>query len=169
MGFGDVILLAMIGSFLGWQATIIIFFLAPCCGLAATVASVIIHRRFQSFEIPYGPYLSLATMLVILFWRPFFSQFERVFALGPVLVAIAIPTLLLMAAFLMLTRMIKLALGFTDDDDFYEEEWRSSDQLAFYANKDYHSGSGGLQPPEWPGSAAGQGRQFVDQWRNGGR
>lgn len=168
MGFGDVILLAMIGSFLGWQATIMIFFLAPCCGLAGTFLSLIINRRL-SIEIPYGPYLSLAAMLVLLFWRPFFSQFERVFALGPILLAMAVPTMLLMAAFLKLTRAIKIALGFSDEDDYYVDEWRSSDQLAFYANKDYESGKADLKPPEWPGRAAGQGRQFVDQWRNGGR
>ena len=34
MGFGDVTLMAMIGAFLGWQAAVLTFFLAPFFGLA---------------------------------------------------------------------------------------------------------------------------------------
>ena len=33
MGFGDVVLMATIGSFLGWQPTIVAFFIAPLCAL----------------------------------------------------------------------------------------------------------------------------------------
>src|SRR5206468_1860544 len=33
MGFGDVTLMAMVGSFLGWQAIVLVFFLAPFFGL----------------------------------------------------------------------------------------------------------------------------------------
>ncbi len=62
MGFGDVILMATIGSFLGWQPTLIVFFLAPLCALVV-VAACLVFRRDR--EIPYGPYLSLATLVVI--------------------------------------------------------------------------------------------------------
>ena len=34
MGFGDVTLMGMIGAFLGWQAAVLTFFLAPFFGLA---------------------------------------------------------------------------------------------------------------------------------------
>ena len=34
LGFGDVTLMAMIGAFLGWQAAVLTFFLAPFFGLA---------------------------------------------------------------------------------------------------------------------------------------
>ena len=35
LGFGDVTLMAMIGSFVGWQPVVFIFLLAPLCGLVA--------------------------------------------------------------------------------------------------------------------------------------
>jgi prepilin signal peptidase PulO-like enzyme (type II secretory pathway) len=65
MGFGDVTLMAAIGSFLGWQAAVLVFFLAPFMGLAVNI----FHWLFRGTrQIPYGPYLSAATLVVILFW-----------------------------------------------------------------------------------------------------
>ena len=67
MGFGDVILMATIGSFLGWQPTLDRLLPgAPFCALVV-VAAFWIFRRDR--EIPYGPYLSLATLVVILGWK----------------------------------------------------------------------------------------------------
>ena len=63
MGGGDVKLMAMIGSVLGWQLAILIFFLEPCFG---AVVGIIMRLRHGAEVIPYGPYLSLATFLVML-------------------------------------------------------------------------------------------------------
>jgi leader peptidase (prepilin peptidase) / N-methyltransferase len=65
MGFGDVILLAMIGDFLGWQACIIVFFLAPVAGIVVGLAAILSGR---SNVIPYGPFLCLAAMATIVLW-----------------------------------------------------------------------------------------------------
>jgi prepilin signal peptidase PulO-like enzyme (type II secretory pathway) len=77
MGFGDVTLLAMIGVYLGWQACLFVFFLAPFAGLLLGVANWIAHREH---ELPYGPFLCLAASFVIVQWAaiwewasPFFS------------------------------------------------------------------------------------------------
>jgi leader peptidase (prepilin peptidase)/N-methyltransferase len=167
MGFGDVILMAMIGSFLGWQPTLLVFFVAPFCGLIATVLSL---QVFRAREIPYGPYLSLGALLVLLAWRPYFSRFEIWFSLGPLILVVAVIMVALLAGSLMLFRRVKLLLGFPEfDDEWYEEEWSSGDQLAFFANKDLDSGSGPMKGAGWTGTAAGQGRLHVDRWRNGDR
>jgi leader peptidase (prepilin peptidase) / N-methyltransferase len=65
MGFGDVTLMAMIGAFVGWQPCPVIFFLAPFAGIVVGVARVIL---FRDKEIPFGPFLCLATMFVIVCW-----------------------------------------------------------------------------------------------------
>ena len=57
MGFGDVTLLAMIGAFLGWQACLLVFFLAPFAGLVIGIG----RWAFRlGNEIWYGPFLCLA-------------------------------------------------------------------------------------------------------------
>ena len=66
MGFGDVTLMAMIGSVLGWQPMLFVFLLAPFCGLiVGVIAKSLLNRPY----IPYGPYLSAAAMVVMLSWR----------------------------------------------------------------------------------------------------
>lgn len=63
MGGGDVKFLAMIGAVLGWKLALLIFFLAPFFG---AVVGITARLTKGSEVIPYGPYLSIATFLVIL-------------------------------------------------------------------------------------------------------
>jgi leader peptidase (prepilin peptidase)/N-methyltransferase len=63
MGGGDVKLMAMVGAFVGWKLVLLIFFLAPFFG---TVAGIILKIKEKKDVIPYGPYLSIATFIAIL-------------------------------------------------------------------------------------------------------
>jgi leader peptidase (prepilin peptidase)/N-methyltransferase len=66
LGFGDVTLMAMIGSFIGWQPVIFVFLLAPFCGvMVAIIAKLVTNRPI----IPYGPYLCAAAIGVMFSWR----------------------------------------------------------------------------------------------------
>lgn len=65
MGFGDVTLMGMIGTFVGWQSTLIIFFLAPFAGM---IIGVIQYIFFRENAIAYGPFLCAATLVLILGW-----------------------------------------------------------------------------------------------------
>ena len=56
MGGGDVKLLAMAGSILGWKMVALTFFLAP---LLALIPGVFVLLWKRSHVIPYGPFLSL--------------------------------------------------------------------------------------------------------------
>jgi len=64
MGAGDVDLMATAGAVLGWISPTFAFFLAPFAGLLWAIARLIIHH---TREIPYGPFLSLATAVVMIF------------------------------------------------------------------------------------------------------
>ena len=44
MGFGDVTLMMMIGAFLGWQAGLMLFFLAPFAGLVIGLLQFVLRR-----------------------------------------------------------------------------------------------------------------------------
>ncbi|MFV1974758.1 MAG: A24 family peptidase [Candidatus Scalindua sp.] len=64
MGFGDVKLMGVIGGFLGWKLGVATFFLAPFFGLLFAIPRLISKKGKM---IPYGPFLSLAAFICLLF------------------------------------------------------------------------------------------------------
>lgn len=66
MGMGDIKYMALIGGVLGWKLTLLVFFLAPIIGAVVGIAIVL---RTGDHHIPYGPYISVATWIVML-WGP---------------------------------------------------------------------------------------------------
>jgi leader peptidase (prepilin peptidase) / N-methyltransferase len=103
MGFGDVTLMAMIGAFLGWQPCLVIFFLAPLAGLVVGLARWILRGRR---EIPYGPFLCLATLALIVGWGGIWREVSRFFELGWLVPLAMLFCLLLMAVMLIAWRLI---------------------------------------------------------------
>lgn len=65
LGMGDVHLMAAVGAVLGPGPATVAFFLAPFFGIP--LALVMLLRR-GSRQLPFGPYLSLATATVMLFY-----------------------------------------------------------------------------------------------------
>ncbi|MHC4401677.1 MAG: prepilin peptidase [Planctomycetota bacterium] len=104
MGFGDVTLMAMIGAMLGWQPCLIIFFLAPFAALLLGLVSLILGR---GPEIPYGPFLCVAAVVVVVRWSAVWEWARPIFSLGAVVPLILLVCLVLMAGMLMLIRVVR--------------------------------------------------------------
>ena len=108
MGFGDVTLMAMIGAYLGWQSTLMVFFLAPFAGIALTV----FHKLTSSdAELAFGPFLSLGTLTLIVFWASLWPRWEPLFGLGLVIPAFLAVMLAFLAISLLLIRLIRGSVG----------------------------------------------------------
>lgn len=77
MGLGDVTLMAMIGSYIGWQAVTLVFLIAPLTGL--TIGLLI---RFLSGKtyLPYGPWLSIAAVIVLFEWSSLWRYTRLIFS-----------------------------------------------------------------------------------------
>jgi leader peptidase (prepilin peptidase)/N-methyltransferase len=71
MGFGDVLLLAMIGSFLGWKAVLFTVVAGSTLGTLFAVGPRLIGKTEWSARIPFGPYLAAGGM-IWLFYGPQF-------------------------------------------------------------------------------------------------
>jgi len=108
MGFGDVTLMAMIGTFLGWQSCVLIFFLAPLAGLVVGVLVLLLRRET---EIPYGPFLCLATLGLLVYWPGLWQWARPIFALGTYLVPVMGGCVLVLAAMLAVIQLAKRFLS----------------------------------------------------------
>ncbi len=69
MGFGDVLLLAMIGSFLGWKAVLFTILAASVLGTLIALGPRLIGKTEWGTKLPFGPYLAGGAM-IWLFWGP---------------------------------------------------------------------------------------------------
>ena len=67
MGMGDVHLMAAVGAVVGAGASVVAFFVAPFFGMALAVYLLLTGKRR---ELPFGPYLSMGTAFVMLFYCP---------------------------------------------------------------------------------------------------
>lgn len=102
MGFGDVTLMAMIGSVIGWQAVLATFAIAPLTGVLIALAGYVILGKTY---IPYGPCLAAAAILVLFGWSRIWEQ-TRMFFSDPVAIAIILGSAL--AALVILLGAIRL-------------------------------------------------------------
>ncbi|MBX3434173.1 MAG: prepilin peptidase [Pirellulales bacterium] len=114
MGFGDVTLMMMIGAFVGWQACVVIFFLAPLAGLLVGISQILLRR---GDEIPYGPFLCLATLAVVVRWADVWNFAAPLFEFTWLVPAALAVCLVLLGAMLVLWRNIKEALFGVPEDE----------------------------------------------------
>jgi leader peptidase (prepilin peptidase)/N-methyltransferase len=159
--------MAMIGSFIGWQGTLIVFFLAMVLAVAVAVPAWFFHR---DHELPFGPYLAGGTLLLLLTGRFTWPWFEvRFLAMGPLLVPMALILMLLLAGMLVGWRRIQKLLGLAPPEQEWIEEvrWESGDQLAYLANQAFDDRQGQWRLPEWPGRPAARGQLQYRAWRHG--
>lgn len=165
MGLGDVTLMAMIGSFIGWQPVLIVFFVAPGCALVFVVISWLFRR---DREIPYGPYLSLATLLVLVFWQRVWDVAERIFSTGPVAPLFFIASIVTLAGFLQISQIVKRLLGIEEPSAEPDWQWTAADQTLHLAGENADPSQGRWRNADganWPGSASGRGQIHEQRWR----
>ncbi len=168
MGFGDVILMAMIGSFVGWQAVVVAFFLAPVIALIIFVVMLVVNlfsKQEFTWAMPYGPYLSLATIIVLFCWKYFWPAIDRIFMPGPLLLVFAFAMLIMLAFSLFVIQGLKWLVGIDPwpGDDL---TWRSADQLHHYSGETVDPNHGSWKRSSWPGTESGRGQLNEHRWRN---
>lgn len=79
MGGGDIKLLAMIGAFLGWKAILPVIFISSCLGTLVGVPLMLLQRKSGKLAIPFGPFLSVAAMIWLLWGGPLLRWYFNFF------------------------------------------------------------------------------------------
>lgn len=161
MGFGDVILMALIGSVIGWQPVLVVFFLAPVCAIVVLFLSLVTGKYR---EFPYGPWLSLATVLLLVGWQWIWPAAGQFFMLGRYVPLLGAGCFLLLAVLL---RGMRLIRGDEDESIYLGDHWTSADQLTYLSMENPAPEQGtweGHQHSTWSGLASSRGRQGEQQW-----
>lgn len=106
LGFGDVTLMAMIGVYVGWQPSVLIFFIAPCYAVVVFVIRLLLRGSNAG---AYGPFLCMAAATVIVYWDYFRGEFAQAILELPPWITWSIlgTTLLLMVGILKLYRAVR--------------------------------------------------------------
>jgi leader peptidase (prepilin peptidase)/N-methyltransferase len=111
LGFGDVTLMMMIGAFLGWQPSIFVFFLGPFAALIVGIAQVILRH---DDVIPFGPYLCLGGLVVMVRWADFWNAdpagFQAMFEVPWLIIVVLTLGVIMLGAILVIWRNIKEAI-----------------------------------------------------------
>jgi leader peptidase (prepilin peptidase)/N-methyltransferase len=77
MGGGDIKLLAMIGAWLGWKAIPFILLSSSLIGVLIGGGSLLINKKGARSKIPFGPFLSIASLIYIFFGPELINWYIR--------------------------------------------------------------------------------------------
>jgi leader peptidase (prepilin peptidase)/N-methyltransferase len=78
MGMGDVKLIAAIGAFFGWQATLFTIFVSSLVGGIAGLVLVLASKKGWQSRIPYGPYIALGALIWMFCGKELVNWYLRV-------------------------------------------------------------------------------------------
>ena len=67
MGLGDAKLFGAIGFWFGWASIPFIIFLSSITALIHVIPSLLNRSKNISSQIPFGPYIILATLIYVIF------------------------------------------------------------------------------------------------------
>ena len=80
MGFGDVKMAALIGLAVGFPRVVVAIFGAIVLGGFLAIILVLSRVRKRKDAVPFGPYLSLATMMTLVFGNELLDWYLGIFS-----------------------------------------------------------------------------------------
>jgi leader peptidase (prepilin peptidase)/N-methyltransferase len=79
MGSGDIVLAALMGSFLGWQQGLLAIFLGVVLGVIVGGGAALVRKRSLNQPIPFGPFLALGSLAALFLGEPILRWYGRLF------------------------------------------------------------------------------------------
>ncbi|HLE41094.1 MAG TPA: prepilin peptidase [Nitrospirota bacterium] len=67
MGGGDVKLMGMVGSFLGWKGALLTIMLGALAGSVVGITLILLHRHKMDKVIPFGPFLAVGAVMTLFY------------------------------------------------------------------------------------------------------
>ena len=77
MGYGDFKLLAMLGAWMGWKMLPAIILLSSAVGAVVGIMLILVRGRDKTIPIPFGPYLSAAGWIALLWGQDLINAYLK--------------------------------------------------------------------------------------------
>jgi leader peptidase (prepilin peptidase)/N-methyltransferase len=78
MGGGDIKMMAMVGSLMGWKSVLLTTFLGSLSGAVLGIFLMIAKGKGRKTKIPFGPFLALGTLITLFYGQEIlYWYFER--------------------------------------------------------------------------------------------
>ena len=77
MGYGDFKLLAMLGAWMGWKMLPAIILLSSAVGAVVGIMLILLRGRDRTIPIPFGPYLSAAGWIALLWGQDLINAYLK--------------------------------------------------------------------------------------------
>ena len=82
MGGGDIKMAAMMGAFVGWQKVLLIFVAGAAIGMVVSMVWMIFSPKVRRGGlIPFGPFLAMAAMIVLIYGERIIRYYVETFLL----------------------------------------------------------------------------------------
>jgi leader peptidase (prepilin peptidase)/N-methyltransferase len=75
MGGGDIKMMAMVGSFVGWKGALLTIMLGAFAGSVVGVALIVLKRRAVDRIIPFGPFLAIGAIATLFYGSDIISWY----------------------------------------------------------------------------------------------
>lgn len=72
MGGGDIKMMAMVGSIMGWKSVILTTFIGSLAGAVIGIFLMIFKGKGRKTRIPFGPFLALGTLATLFYGQEMF-------------------------------------------------------------------------------------------------
>jgi leader peptidase (prepilin peptidase)/N-methyltransferase len=82
MGYGDFKLFALAGAWMGWQMLPVIILIASLVGAIVGIALILLRGHDRNIPIPFGPFLSIAIWIALLWGPALMQSYFRLARLG---------------------------------------------------------------------------------------
>lgn len=77
MGGGDIKMMAMVGSLMGWKSVLLTTFLGSLTGAVVGIFLMVFRGKGRKTKIPFGPFLALGSLITLLFGQEILSWYLR--------------------------------------------------------------------------------------------
>jgi leader peptidase (prepilin peptidase)/N-methyltransferase len=69
MGHGDIVMLALVGAFLGWKMVFLVILLASLSGVVIGGLAIVALKKGSDFPLPFGSFIGAAALVIVFVGR----------------------------------------------------------------------------------------------------